>query len=175
VLDASCARGDADSCGAIGGILMINGNIDRGLPYLTKACEDDADACANLAVLEAQGLGGRAKNPERAIALAKRACEAKSMFGCQTLGFIFASGIAGAPEWQKAHALFAIACEGGNGQACMNLAKCQADGLGTKEDESAAMTSLTKSCDLGHGAACRVLADVAPRATTSSGVSPISF
>jgi TPR repeat protein len=175
VLDASCTRGSADSCGSIGGMLMLNGNIDRGMPYLVKACESDADACANIAIVEARGLGGRAKNPERAFSFAKRACEAKSMFGCQTLGFLFGSGIGTKQDWSKAHALFAIACDGGNAQGCLNLAKCQVDGLGTREDTTAGMASLTKACDLGDGTACRVLADVTAQPSTQTGASPVLF
>lgn len=175
-----CERGSAQACATLGGIYGMNADerdVPRALAALERACDEVPDACANMAVLENKEIGSHPRNPARTFALAKKACEAQSLFGCTVLGMAYAEGVGVQQNQTTALKLFTLACEAGHAQGCLNLGKCHYSGIGTQRDPSKAAVALRKACDGGNGQACRLLADLslAHNAAPPNDVNPVMF
>lgn len=160
----ACNEGSSRACGALGSILMTAGKphtSSRAAELLEKACtQSQYDACGNLAIVELEGLGGRAKNPSRAATIARAACEKSDPFSCGVLGSLYMTGIGTSKDEAAAAKLFAISCEGGEALGCTHLAVCHYKGTGVPRDVQRASELFRKGCDGGNGQACRILAEL---------------
>ncbi|MCW5838127.1 MAG: sel1 repeat family protein [Labilithrix sp.] len=170
VYDRACRSGAARACGSIGAVMLLAGNaaaLPHGVAYLERACDGGfLDACGNLAVVEAEGLRGRAKDPERGAKLARAACEKSNAYSCGVFGKLQVEGT-GTPKDEVSGAkLLTVACDAGEATACAQLGLCHYYGRGVNEDVGRATELFQKGCDGGNGPACRVLAELSAAAET---------
>lgn len=91
---------------------------ERAAALLRKACDGgDMRGCGHLAALRFAGEGGP-PDPAAALALAKRACDAKgdakSQAGCVVLGRLHATGVAAVRNDSVAANFFRDACDAGD-------------------------------------------------------------
>ncbi len=162
-LDTGCARGHMESCEAAGVLRMATSSLRvqrYGMTLLGKACQGgSAEACANAAVAYVKGVGGVSKDAPHAFALATRACENKSLFGCVVLANMYITGTGTKKDEARGAALYGAGCEAGRADSCLGLAKCQYLGIGVREDKITALATFRRACAGNNGEACRLLAD----------------
>lgn len=80
----ACADRDARACARAAEFEAIDKNWDRVREFASKGCDlGSGEACERLALTEVNGRG-TPKNEEKAIALAKKACDLSAMAGCRT-------------------------------------------------------------------------------------------
>lgn len=185
--EKGCEAGSSAVCGALGSLLLTAGRPSeyaRAIRTLDKACtpagggEGDADACANLAIANLNGIG-TTKDETKAADLGRRACEGKSALGCAVHANALMTGKGASQDVEAGAKLMAIACDGGSVQACVVTGQCLYYGFGVTRDTEKAGTILASACDKGNGEACRLLADWSLAGRTapppSGAVSPVMF
>ncbi|MGI9079153.1 MAG: serine/threonine-protein kinase [Gemmatimonadaceae bacterium] len=93
------------------------------------ATSETGGACYNLAAIYAGGTFGQAKDVNRAAALYKKACDAKSVDACNDLGVLYSEGARVPKDRPGALVLFEKACDLGNPR-CEGIECEEGDGLG---------------------------------------------
>lgn len=112
--------------------------------------------CVDLGWMHAEGRGV-VRDPQRAAALYRKACDAANFHGCSRLGTLYEAGFGVVTDAQKARSLYARACDLGGSYGCSNLAELALVGKGMRRDARKALSLFAKSCDFGNVKACRKL------------------
>lgn len=113
---------------------------------LDKKClAQDFEACRNLGVMYAEGLGVPA-DPKRATALFAQACNGKNLSACNALALSLAEGMGVERNPERAAEVYQQACDGGHMMACRNLGLMLRDGRGLNADLERAAGLLDKAC-----------------------------
>jgi TPR repeat protein len=174
---ASASFGNAWTCAAIGDMerdglgvpkdeAAAERHAARAAEKARRGCDlADPWACFHLAMLLEQGRGV-AKDPARALALERAACDQRIAFGCTWVGVHDKTESArflergcdlgdGGACWHlanqlgadpaRAAALVRRGCEDGNGWACLSLARAFRDGNGIDKSASEAKTAATRA------------------------------
>ncbi len=146
LLDATCARKVDSACLAKADALYAGlGSMpqpDKAEAIYDEYCgKGNAAACSNMAIIQ----NGK-KAYEKAVTYAKRACDAGSPDGCNSIGYFYftAKGVRwdateGVKAWQKA-------CELGSGYGCSNMGYMYRYGVVVPKDGKKAFEAYTKSC-----------------------------
>jgi TPR repeat protein len=127
----------------------------------TRSCKlEDPSGCASLAILLA-GLSGATpdapRDPDQALALAKKWCDRGSGLACDAYGrMLSASHDPRAPDYWR------LACDMGprdrdGYQGCTHLAQAKLDGDGVAADVEGAIAIASRACDAGMPAACNLV------------------
>lgn len=159
---AACDADIADACNALGALYWDGKGVSqdrlRANVYFTKGCDGDtAWACYNLATSYRDGDGVLAKDPARAAALLRKACDLGVARGCNLAAIMFNDGETGAKDYLLAFGLFHKACDDGYHWGCHNLASMYRKGRGIGQDEERAAVLYRKACDGGIAEACEAI------------------
>jgi len=142
----ACIKKDPEGCY----LLAVSFKEDIIASY-TTACDGGwAWACTNLGVQYAQGKGVAA-DPERARALAEKACKLEDSMACSNLGMYLMNGSGGPKDLPRAITLSRGACDADEGEACARLAQMYDEGNGTAKDQVTARKIYIRACDLDAG------------------------
>jgi TPR repeat protein len=96
------------------------------------------------------------KQYAQARTLFSQDCDGGGLKGCDYLGYLYAQGLGGAQDAEKAAGVFLKACTGGNLSSCASLGSLYEDaGNGTE-----ARTYYQKACDGGLAESCKLLRGV---------------
>lgn len=113
---------------------------------LDKKCiAGDFEACRNLGVMYAEGLGVTADH-KRATALFAQACNGKNLSACNALALALAEGMGVEKNPERAAEVYQQACDGGYMMACRNLGLMLRDGRGVPADLERAAELLERAC-----------------------------
>ncbi len=88
----------------------------------TKCDKGDADACATIGGAYLLGKGGKVKDEKKGVALLKKACDAKSAFGCEIYARALDEGRGIDVDKDGAKTYFGKSCDLGGGGGCRALA-----------------------------------------------------
>jgi TPR repeat protein len=154
-LMAACAYGYAEGCYELGSSFLDGSNgFERDAAaavviWEQEACnKGHARACA-AAGFEYEFNEEVKRDPVKAVALYRKACDAKDPFGCSFLGLAQAEGVGGlARDPAKAAQLYAFACEADVGTACSLLSEAYRSGSGVARDIAKADVLARKGCEL---------------------------
>jgi len=124
-----------------------------------KCVAGDLEACRNLGVMYAEGIGV-SHDQRRAAALFGQACNGGNMSACNNLAFALAEGMGIERNIQRAIEVYQKACDGGYKLACRNLGLLLRDGRGTPADLNRADTLLDKACKGAVPLACTNAGDL---------------
>jgi uncharacterized protein len=122
LLDKACLAGDGMGCVDLGVARLADPKLAPDAQYaFRRACYGggEAEGCAWLGALYADGKGGLAANPKLAVPFFEKGCKEGSMRACDGLGDLTKAG-KGVPKKDPARAkeLFEQACNGGHAPAC---------------------------------------------------------
>ena len=125
-----CSAGVADDCFDLGSETImqwtygpgfapagIPQDLGRGLALIEKACPGQPVACFTLAELHESGTLVK-RDPARAAAWYRRACDAGIMRACNDLGRLHALGLGVTRDCGAARALFQKTCDAGSRVGC---------------------------------------------------------
>ena len=113
---------------------------------LDKRCVGgDMEACRNLGVMYAEGVGVSA-NAVRATALFAQACDGKNLSACNHLALALSEGMGVERNPARAVEVYQQACDGGFTLACRNLGLMLRDGRGVPADLQRADKLLDLAC-----------------------------
>jgi uncharacterized protein len=113
---------------------------------LDKQCVGgDLDACRNLGVMYAEGIGVAA-DQRRSTALFNQTCGAGHVSSCNHLALALAEGLGVDKDPARAAAVYQQACDGGFLLACRNLGLMLRDGRGLPADPARAAKLLEAAC-----------------------------
>lgn len=170
--ERACALGEALAC-KDASLALIEGagtkkDIARGLELMARTCQGGppdwrAAICVDLAEMLSSGENGVPKDPARAIALAKKACDADGSVCSGALDIAVAQ-----KNDAEAFAMATRGCADATDiDMCLKLGDFYAKGVGTKADAARAKELWEKNCKDGNEDACARLGKKA--APTSSG------
>lgn len=144
---ARCQAGDLAGCWTLGALAAGSGDEKDAAAHFAKACDGGfAKACASLSPLT--------RDPARAVALARRACDAKAALGCVLLAVRHRAGD-GVPRDAKLALSFARqGCDGGEPVGCIQAAVMLVD----QGQADAGVALLDQTCQAGAADACHNLA-----------------
>ena len=131
---------------AVGG--AGDGGIDPSevAAKLDKKCvAGDLEACRNLGVMYAEGVGV-SPDPKRATALFAQACNGKNLSACNHLALALTEGMGVDKNPQRAVEVYQQACDGGYMMACRNLGLMLRDGRGVAADLARSAKLLDTAC-----------------------------
>lgn len=159
-----CAKGDGESCLAIG-IAYLDGtgvakDLRKGAEYVRKACDaNNAVGCGYAAELIFNDEGNVGDVAE-GYRLRVKACRGLHSLSCNNLGSAWANGSQGASkvDFVKAKTYYQMACHLKNPVGCFNIGNAYRLGEGVDADIQMAMTNFDLSCDLGGPQGCTELA-----------------
>jgi TPR repeat protein len=157
VADTHCPRGYNREHGAC----VANGmKIVRSAACASTASESCVAECASGVAASCSEMSYRhwtgdaaIKDPDLAIQLATKACDANDLRGCSNLGSYLTSGAK--KDLGKAVPILEKACNAGAPAACYELGRLSESGKDVAKDLSRAASFYAKACDLGNGFACR--------------------
>lgn len=132
------------------------GMSDRIRSY-AEACErEDLAACANLAILYANGQEIE-RDYLRSVWLNDYACEKGFVRGCDNLGRLYQRG--NGVEQSNAEALryYRLACAGNYDEGCTNLGDLYYRGLGVPQDQAEGLRLMWRGCDNEHRWSCAMV------------------
>jgi hypothetical protein len=152
----ACGAGVNDACNYLGYLYAqgLGGKPDAetALKIYQKACEQgNLLSCTSLGTLY-QNI----KKYAEARTYFNQACEGKLYDACNYLGDLYAQGLGGPQDKQKAIELYQNACEQGNLSSCTSLGSIYKDAK--KKDE--ARKYYQKACDGKVTEACELLSGV---------------
>ena len=127
--------------------------------YDRKCVAGDLEACRNLGVMYAEGMGV-SPDPRRATALFNQACTGGNLPACNHLALAYAEGMGVERQPAKAAEVYQRACDGGYKLACRNLGLMLRDGRGVTVDLARAELLLDKACKGGVPFACTNAGDL---------------
>jgi TPR repeat protein len=162
-LDESCAAGTASACRFLGTLrrsgTKVPKDATKALRDFERGCDvKDTDSCVEAAALAFLGGDGLAKDPERAVRLAKKACDSGNRLGCR----LFAAGQlqgAGVKKDDSASAvMLEKSCADGDGESCAAAGILYRDGYGVGRSTVQALGLFEKSCQARYGYGCALLA-----------------
>lgn len=154
-LQAACEGEVWTACNTLGTIAVTSEEAESAREYFTMACDhSDGEACKNLALLHARGIGVKA-DQKRARALYQRSCDLEFEPACDVVDRM------NQMDQKKAADVLARArraCEQGDQDACAKAGGLLLFGRAGEQDVEAALALLDPSCGSGVGEACRMLA-----------------
>ena len=158
---ASCDRGDAAACGALGGMHLVGSGvpIDNGkaITLLTKGCDGgDLKSCTDLGALHLSGTGVPA-NGAIAATYFTAACAKGWPSACHYLAVQHLLGNGVEQNLTKAIELNTTACEGGVGPACGHIGGMYKLGFGVAPDLSRSLHYRELACNGGELFSCALL------------------
>jgi TPR repeat protein len=129
-------------------------NFPAARSATVKLCESgDGWGCAQAADSFRKGLGG-GMDYTRAVALARKGCQANVTASCVILGILYEKGQAIQPDKQSAARLYRDACAQSNLRGCADLGNLYQLGQGVKQDYGQARTLFQSACDGGEMVGC---------------------
>jgi TPR repeat protein len=131
----------------------VAGRLDK------KCVAGDLEACRNLGVMYAEGVGV-SPDPKRATALFAQACNGKNLSACNHLALALAEGIGVKQNPARAIEVYEQACDGGYRLACRNLALMLRDGRGVEVDLERSAKLLDEACNANVPFACTNAGDL---------------
>lgn len=123
LLDKACKAGDGAGCVDLG-VAQISAKDKKAAEQaqysFRRACYGggEADGCAWLGSLYAEGKGGLNVNPKLAVGFLEKGCKDGSARACDSLGDLVKTGKGTTKDAARAKELFAKACSGGHAPAC---------------------------------------------------------
>ena len=163
--ERACELGETAQCAPAAEAYLSVGLSTPAVRLLQRAClsgeVDGPKSCAKAADILWEGKG-LMRDAVSAVALAKRACDAKQAQGCVILGYAYAKGEGVPKDRKKAAELISSACGAGDDAACTALAEIAKDakpGELTKEQ----LDTLGPACERGLLPVCVPGADAAQR------------
>ncbi len=121
LLDKACKAGDGVGCVDLGVAQLSSKGVAEQSQYsFRRACYGggQADGCAWLGSLYAQGKGGVGASPKLAVSFLEKGCKDGSARACDGLGDLVKAGKGTAKDAKRAKELFDKACTGGHAPAC---------------------------------------------------------
>jgi uncharacterized protein len=154
-----CQNGDADSCAALGYMLLTGqGGLEADPPkaYLlaSKSCEFGSRVGCYNAALQLDGGIGVAKDRTASLAGYNVACNGGLGEACFAAGYRYFSGDETPVDKGLAAALFARGCNAGELNSCVNLGVQYEGGDGVPLDAIKARDFNQRACDGGVPVAC---------------------
>ncbi|MCC6898577.1 MAG: sel1 repeat family protein [Polyangiaceae bacterium] len=151
-----CPRGlvlTDGKCAPPGGAAAFQCREGQLAECATECDKGHAGSCAAASFMYF-GNHGVAADPEKAAALAEKACAGGSARGCGNLGHAYDRGDALPKDMNKARELYSKSCEAGWARGCSNL------GVVTEKggDATAANVLYGRACSGGEARACHFLA-----------------
>lgn len=132
-------------------------DVAKARTHYTRECDaGDWSACANLARVHFQGIGGAASVP-KAIAFYQRACDLGDATNCAHMGFRNQQGEGVPKDGARASVLYARACDLGDPIGCNNLGGIQ---LASGTDSAGSVRNFQRACDLRYMPACDYLVSI---------------
>jgi TPR repeat protein len=119
----------------------------------------DLDACRNLGVMYAEGIG-ISRDLQRAAKLFVQSCNGGNLPACTNLALAYLEGTGVERQPAKAAEIYQKACDSGYKLACRNLGLMLRDGAGMPPDLARAAALLDKACKGGVPFACTNAGDV---------------
>jgi len=163
--ERACELGETAQCAPAAEAYLTVGLSTPAVRLLQRACLsgelDGPRSCAQAAQILWEGKG-LMRDPVSAVALARRACDAKQGLGCVVLGHALAKGEGVARDPRRAAELVSASCAEGDTAACLafgELAREAKPGELTKEQ----LETLGPACEKGLLAVCVPGADAALR------------
>lgn len=133
--------------------------VERAGLYDRRCVGGDLEACRNLGVMYADGLGV-SRDRERSVKLFVQACNGGLLAACNNLGLAYLEGNGVDRQPARAAETFQKACDGGYKLACRNLGLMLRDGRAVPADLTRAAMLLDKACKGGVPLACTNAGDV---------------
>ena len=158
-----CELGNGHACGLLGRIYTdkenIDMDIDRGLAYYKKACQNGYLNGCKLYTLHNTVIGYDYYNKEdyeNAVIYLKNGCDTGNTWACQGYGKIYyfddMNGII--QDYQKAKEAFKKGCNGGEAESCRRLGYIYEYGTGTMQDYQKASLYYEKGCGGNDAIGC---------------------
>ena len=105
--------------------------------------------------MDQNGLGIPAEDPQRAIKMFQKACDADDSEACKNLGVSYFYGKGVEPDYERAAAANAKACDRSEYVACANLGLALMEGKGVSVDRAKAIEHFERACENGVDSTCR--------------------
>ena len=149
--EKKCEGGDMDACYVAGLSYIDNGNPDKGVDILKKACDRGGDLACNDVIVKIID-----EDPKEGIKFAERKCSEGSGKSCLNLGMLYHTGKFVEKNIKEAINYYDKACNAKIGDAisCEVLMTMYDDGKDVKMDKLKAAVYMKKGCDLGDCVAC---------------------
>jgi len=149
--EKKCEGGDMDACYVAGLSYINNGNPDKGVDILKKACDRGGDLACNDVIVKIID-----EDPKEGIKFAERKCSEGSGKSCLNLGMLYHTGKFVEKNIKEAINYYDKACNAKIGDAisCEVLMTMYDDGKDVKMDKLKAAVYMKKGCDLGDCVAC---------------------
>lgn len=151
-----CQRGAPDACLWVGVSKVQQGDYVGAKKLFIDACDSGiVAACSQLAHAALYGRG-EPKDFERALTLAKRACEQGNGAGCHLAGIVLYRRVN--QDLAASTAYYARACAAEEPESCRDYGRALNEGRGVPVDVARARALWRKTCP-SDDSACSLLAD----------------
>jgi TPR repeat protein len=128
LLEQACQAGDGLGCVDLGVARLADRKLASDAQHaFRRACYGggEAEGCAWLGALQAEGRGGLPRNAKLAAPIFEKGCKEGSMRACNSLGALYKAGKGVKRDRARAKALALQACTGGYAPACKATTKAK--------------------------------------------------